>query len=81
VAGAAEPSIHGVIVDHEFEIEADGIRVAEVAPGRTTLSSRPSWSASTSWRTVSRSAATLRCAYGSASTTSSTITTTTPPER
>jgi hypothetical protein len=73
VAGAAEPSSHGVIVDDEFEIEADGIRVAEVAPGRTSLSSRSTWSASTSWRTVSRSAATLRCAYGSASTTSTTL--------
>ena len=31
VAGGAELSAHGNIVDHEFEIEADGTKVAEVS--------------------------------------------------
>ena len=31
VAGGAELSAHGTIVDHEFEIEADGTKVAEVS--------------------------------------------------
>jgi uncharacterized protein YxjI len=31
VAGGAEMSAHGNIVDHEFEIEADGTKIAEVS--------------------------------------------------
>jgi len=31
VAGGAELSAHGNIVDHEFEIEADGTKVAEIS--------------------------------------------------